>query len=79
MKARQIARMEAGERTVMYNNVQANALLLNTMTNYPVVSAGISGTLKKIKDASTAQSKDISGIAPSKEQLRVMMCKFQIN
>ncbi len=73
MKSRQIARMEAGERVVIYNGVTANALQLATIENYPVVATGISDTLIEIKDSSTEQSKDLSGLAPTKEQLRVIM------
>ena len=73
MDARQIARMEAGIRTEEFNNVDVNKTQLDPITNFTTVSAGISDTLKKIKDSATAQSKDISGIAPSKQQLRVIM------
>ncbi len=73
MKARDIARMEAGERTFTYNNVTENATQLATIEDYPVVALGISDTLKEIKSAHSAQSKDISGIAPTKQELRVEM------
>ena len=73
MDARQIARMEAGIRINEFNNVPDNKLLLDPILNYSVVSAGIVDTLKSIKDSSTAQAKDISGIAPSKDELRVIM------
>ena len=73
MDTRQIARWEAGIRTDQFNNVVANKLQLDPITNFDKVSTGISDTLKKIKDSATAQAKDISGIAPSKQQLRVVM------
>ncbi len=73
MDAREIARMEAGERTFSYNNVTENATQLATIEDFPVVAKGISDTLKELKSASTTQSKDISGIAPSKQLLREMM------
>ena len=73
MDARNIARMEAGDRVVVFNIVPANLAQLTTMNNYPIVSNGITTTLQKIKDAYTAQSKDISGLTPTKQQLRVAM------
>ncbi len=73
MDTRDIARMEAGERTFTYNNVTENATQLATIEDYPVVALGISDTLKEIKSAHSFQSKDISGIAPSKQLLRETM------
>jgi len=73
MNARQISRMEAGIRTSEFNEVVVNKTQLDTITNFPLVSTGIDTALKNIKDSSTAQAKDISGIAPSKDQLRIGM------
>ena len=73
MKARNIARMEAGDRVAVFNAVPANDAQLTTMLKYPVISTGITTTLQKIKDAATAQSKDISGLSPTKQGLRVAM------
>jgi len=73
MKARDIARMEAGTRTFSFNTDVENSVKLATMEDYPAVALGISDTLKEIKSAHSAQSKDISGIAPTKQELRVEM------
>ncbi|MEI6184171.1 MAG: hypothetical protein WCP65_01485 [Bacteroidota bacterium] len=73
MKARDIARMEAGTRTFSFNIDAENSVKLATIEDYPAVALGISDTLKEIKSAHSAQSKDISGIAPTKQELRVEM------
>ena len=73
MDARDTTRMESGERTLTFNHVTENATQLATIGLFPVVALGISDTIKELKDATTTQSKDISGVAPNKQKLREMM------